>query len=144
MKRLISICMLAALILCGVSADAKTSSKKSTAKKSTSAAAASVTAKFADGYPDISGHTYSMVDNGITIKVTFKSNGDANVNLSDKRHSENRAFEWEYFGDGIVELAAVDGSTGMYVFIADNGKKLYYVDEYGDVDYSNPPLKLIK
>lgn len=143
MKKIIAVCMLAmAVLLGGMNADAKTTKKSST--KKSSSAPAGVTAKFVDGHPDITGHTYKMVDQGITVKVTFKNNGDATVNLSDKRYSENRAFEWEYLGDGFVELVAADGSTGMYIFIDDNGKKLYYVDDYGDINYSTPPLKLVK
>ena len=143
MKKIITVCMLAmAVLFGGMSADAKTTKKSST--KKSSSAPAGITARFVDGYPDITGHTSKMVDQGITLKVIFKNNGDAAVNLSDKRHSENLAFECEYLGEGLVELVAVDGSTGMYIFIEDNGKNLYPVDDYGDVIYSNPPLKLVK
>lgn len=139
MKKILTILMLAiALMACGVSADAKTSTKK---KAATRAASSIKFSQFDDGYPDVGGHVYTgTIGPGYKITVTFGdytgSNSEVLVKVTYRGEWAEELNNWYYEGDGVI-MFYLDGGTPCYFEIRNGGKELYN-EESGSV------LKAIK
>ena len=144
MKKILLIIMAVVLSMGGASLEAKTKSKKGKSSSSHSASAAKITERFDDGYPNIIGHTYSKTEEGVKMVVTFINDDEATMKLSRGSQSVNVPTEWEYQGDGLLILVSSDGSDEILMYIADEGRKLYLVDDYGEVMYNYGPMKLVK
>lgn len=142
MKKKLTILMMAIALIAGsFCMDAKTT-RKSSSKKATPAA--TVTGKFQDGYPNVTGHTYTKTEEGVKMVVSFKNGNEATLTLSQGKVSESYDVYWEYLGDGFVFLNSPDGTQEIVMFISDSGKSLYLVDDYGDVMWNYGPMKLVK
>lgn len=141
MKKLLTICLMAVcLAIGGTSLEAKTT-KKSSSRASTSAG---ITKKLADGTPDITGHTYVMTDQGIKTTARFRNDGYVSMNFSNGKRSENLTFYWSYQGGNKIAIFADDGSDSLLLYISDDGKKIYAINDWYEIDEDTPPFKLVK
>lgn len=144
MKKILLIIMAVVLSMGGASLEAKTTSKKRSSNSSHSASAAKITERFDDGYPNIIGHTYSKTEEGVKMVLTFVNEDEATLKVSKGSQSQAYTTEWEYFGDGFLVVFSIDGSDEIVLYIGDEGRNLYLVDDYGDVMYDYGPMKLVK
>ena len=113
-----------AILVGGISADAKT-----TRKKSSGTAASSIKfEKLYDGYADVGGHTYVGTLQGFKVTMKFGPyspyNGFFSIRVSKNGQWEEEENNWYYEGDGIIMLY-MDGGTPCYFEIRDGGKTLY-------------------
>ena len=121
MKKLITISLLViTLLVGGITADAK--KKKSSGRSKSSSSV--VFPQYADGYADISGHSYACTYQGETTTIKFGRDGIARFTGTDrgKKHSFN--LWWSYQGMGVVSVFGDDGSQSIDFDIEDNGKAL--------------------
>lgn len=97
MKKIITICFLALVMIAGgISTDAKTTKKKSAAK-----ATSSVRVDMDDyGDPIILGHTYRVTMDGNRYDFSF-GYGNVDVIMSNSRYMESYGFPWEYDGSNV-------------------------------------------
>ena len=125
MKKIISILILAvAVMIGGVSADAKAPAKK----KSSSSSSSIKFGQLYDGYPDIGGHTYTATLNGVKFTVQFgpysSSNGIVRIKASYRGEWEEEVNNWYYEGDGVI-MFYMNGGTPCYYEIRNGGRELY-------------------
>lgn len=116
---------------------------KTTKKKSSSSSSSAPTRYFSDGYPNVTGHTYSGIiqDTGGKMTISFGSNGYVTVKGTLGKESGSTKLYWNYDGDGLVVLFD-DYSNAIYFEIDEDGKAIYPTNTY-EVGYDSP-LKLIK
>ena len=99
MKRILTVLLLAATLICGgLSADAQ--KKKSSAKKATSSATMKMNE---DGYPNIVGHTYRYSEAGAKVVFKFNAN-DVTITLSERGQSATEKVPYTY----------KNGTVGVY------------------------------
>lgn len=142
MKRLITVVSLCMALFIGMaSADAKTTKKRSgSTTKSTSAA--SISRTYADGFADVTGHTYSGNCMGLKMTVRFRSDGYASVTMAANGKSTSFTAYWSYQGMGIVSIFE-DGGDANDFYIGDKGKCIYVISSGGEV-LRDCELKLVK
>lgn len=130
MKRfLIAMAVIVALVMASVSVTAKTPAKSGSKAKSST----SVTMKrTADGYPDVTGHTYSTKENGITFKFTLKPNNICSVTASYRGESYTEHIGWEQHQSSVLIYNSDNGSAFHLTKIGDNAKQLNGYDNEGN------------
>ena len=120
MKKIATILMIVTAILVGgITADAK---KKTTGRSKTSSSV--VFPQYADGYADITGHTYACTYQGETTTVKFGRDGIARLSGTDRGRKHSFNLWWSYQGMGVVSVFGDDGSQSIDFEIEDNGKSL--------------------
>lgn len=122
MKKLISILTIMTLMVgaFSFSMEAKTTNSN---KKSTSSATVSMR-QTADGYADLTGHTYECTYDGETITIRFANTGYAYWTSVKNKNENSLTSYWAYQGQGIVATFMDDGSQSVDFQILENGKKL--------------------
>ena len=124
MKKAIALLMLAmAILIGGVSADAKTTKKKSKSTTSSSIKFGTLP----DGYPDIGGHTYTTTLQGAKFEVKFGpytgSNSTVYLKATYRGQTEEEINNWYYEGGGIIMFYMNVGDPA-YFQITNGGKEL--------------------
>lgn len=124
MKKVIAIMMLAlAVLIGGVSAEAKTPTKK----KSKSTTSAIKFGTMYDGYPDVGGHTYTTTLQGAKFQVRFGpytgSNSVVYLKATYRGHTEEEINNWYYEGNGII-MFYMNAGEPVYFQITNGGKEL--------------------
>ena len=122
MKRLISILTVMTLMVGAFSFSVEAKTTKST-KKSTSSASVSMR-QTADGYADLTGHTYKCTYDGETVTVRFANTGYAYWTSVKNKNKNSFTTYWAYQGQGMVATFLDDGSQSVDFQILENGKKL--------------------
>lgn len=123
MKRIVTLLTAIVLILGGMSLSADAKKKTSSSSRGTSTASVKFP-MYEDGYPDISGHTYSTTTDGSKVTITFGRDGFATMKEIYKGKSGSIKCYWSYQGDGVISTFTNDASMSVEFYILDDGKSL--------------------
>lgn len=134
MKKIFSI-LLVSIVMIGLAATPVEAKKTRSASKSKSTATAKITKTYADGYPDITGHTYKAVHGKDYLSIRFGADGFAYFSGNDFKPFQTW---WSYQGQGIVS-AFLDGAYAVDFMIIGDGKVLE-----ADMDGEVLEFKMIK
>lgn len=121
MKRfLIAMIVIMSMVMTSVAVSAKTTTKSSSKAKSSTTLTMKRTA---DGYPDITGHTYSYKESGVTFKFTFKPNNVLSIIASCQGQTATSVSGWSQ-SQSQVTIYNNDGSVWNFTKVGDNAKQL--------------------
>lgn len=118
MKKIIVLAMMCLMLVCGaVNLEAKTRAKKG---KATTTA---TVPKDANGYPDITGHSYRYKGSPETMTIAFKGNNRCTMTLRRGSKSDSMQCIWQMI-DGQVEVFDLNEYPLMVFSITDDGKQI--------------------